>query len=60
MEVALRDGHEANRVVVLPGLNHFFQTAPTGAPREYGMIEETVSPALLDLVLDWIRGQILN
>jgi len=38
----------------LPGLNHFFQTATTGAPSEYLMIEETLSPAALKLISDWI------
>jgi pimeloyl-ACP methyl ester carboxylesterase len=31
----------------LPGLNHLFQTAKTGAPMEYAAIEETFSPAAL-------------
>ncbi|HEX4406141.1 MAG TPA: alpha/beta hydrolase, partial [Polyangia bacterium] len=38
----------------LPGLNHLFQTAKTGAPVEYGDIDETMSPAVLTLVSDWI------
>ncbi|HET6145974.1 MAG TPA: alpha/beta hydrolase [Polyangia bacterium] len=38
----------------LPGLNHLFQTAETGALAEYGKIDETMSPAALKLVSDWI------
>jgi hypothetical protein len=38
----------------MPGLNHLFQTAKTGAPSEYAEIEETMSPAVLTLVSDWI------
>jgi uncharacterized protein len=38
----------------MSGLNHLFQTARTGAPSEYGEIEETISPAVLTLVSDWI------
>jgi pimeloyl-ACP methyl ester carboxylesterase len=38
----------------MPGLNHLFQTAKTGSPAEYGEIEETMSPAVLTLVSDWI------
>ena len=30
------------------GLNHLFQTATTGSPDEYGRIEETISPAVLE------------
>jgi fermentation-respiration switch protein FrsA (DUF1100 family) len=38
----------------LPSLNHLFQTAKTGGIGEYGLIEETISPAALDVVTDWI------
>ena len=41
----------------LPGLNHLFQTAKTGAPSEYGTIEETLSPALLSAVGDWVGAR---
>ncbi|NNK49142.1 MAG: alpha/beta fold hydrolase [Gemmatimonadetes bacterium] len=55
VEEALREG--GNRDVtaeVLPGLNHLFQTAETGAPTEYVRIEETMSPAALVRIADWI------
>ena len=38
----------------LPGLNHLFQHAKTGLIGEYGVIEETISPEVLDLIRDWI------
>lgn len=38
----------------LEGLNHLFQTATTGAPGEYGEIEETIAPSVLQRVGDWI------
>jgi pimeloyl-ACP methyl ester carboxylesterase len=38
----------------MPGLNHLFQTAKTGALAEYGRIEETFAPAALDLMTEWI------
>ncbi len=41
-------------VVKLAGLNHFFQTATTGAPSEYGEIEETIAPSVLNLMAEWI------
>jgi pimeloyl-ACP methyl ester carboxylesterase len=37
----------------LPGLNHLVQTAVTGAPQEYGLIEETLAPSALGLIVDW-------
>jgi hypothetical protein len=40
----------------LPGLNHLFQTAKTGAPSEYQTIEETFSPAALKVIGDWIAA----
>ena len=47
-------GNRDYTVEELPGLNHFFQTAETGAPLEYGKIEETISPIVLELVGVWI------
>jgi hypothetical protein len=38
----------------LPKLNHPFQHCKTGAPTEYRRIDETFSPAALDLIGDWI------
>jgi len=38
----------------LPGLNHLFQTAETGAPYEYARIEETMSPVVLERISAWI------
>ena len=39
---------------VLPGLNHLFQTAETGAPDEYARIEETMAPVALATIADWV------
>jgi alpha/beta superfamily hydrolase len=39
----------------LPGLNHLFQTAKTGATFEYADLDETMSPTVLTLVGDWIE-----
>lgn len=38
----------------LPGHNHLFQRAKTGLVNEYAVIEETISPEVLDLVRDWV------
>lgn len=38
----------------LPGLNHLFQTAQTGALSEYPALEETVAPAALSVIVDWV------
>ena len=41
-------------VVEFPGLNHFFQHAETGSPREFAKIEETLAPEVLSLTSHWI------
>lgn len=47
-------GNEDFEVRILPGLNHLFQHATTGAISEYGEIEETFAPQALELIGDWI------
>jgi uncharacterized protein len=52
---ALEAGGNRNfDLVEFPGLNHLFQTAKTGAPTEYGEIEETISPVVLERIAGWI------
>lgn len=58
IEAALKKGGNKNYTILLmPGLNHLFQTAKTGSPSEYGVIEETVSPTALQTISDWILKQ---
>jgi pimeloyl-ACP methyl ester carboxylesterase len=47
-------GNEDFEVDEMPGLNHLFQTANTGSPSEYGVIEETISPVALENISGWI------
>lgn len=44
----------------LPGLNHLFQPATTGSPAEYGVIETTIDPQVLDLVTSWITKRFVR
>lgn len=53
MRDALKDNPDAT-ILEMPRLNHLFQDAKTGAPAEYGRIEETVSPAALETVTKWV------
>ena len=39
---------------ILPGLNHLFQECETGYVDEYGLIEQTLSPAFLEQVGKWL------
>jgi len=50
-------GNQHVEIDELPGLNHLFQTAKTGAPSEYSQIEETMSPVALDKMASWILKQ---
>jgi fermentation-respiration switch protein FrsA (DUF1100 family) len=47
-------GNSDVQVKEMPGLNHLFQTATTGLPAEYAPIDETMSPAVLSLIGDWV------
>lgn len=51
---AALQGNPRATIVELPSLNHLFQTAKLGAPAEYGEIEETLAPAALKMIADWV------
>jgi fermentation-respiration switch protein FrsA (DUF1100 family) len=52
-------GNSTYVVEELPGLNHLFQTATTGSPSEYSKIEETISPAALELIGNWMKKNVI-
>jgi pimeloyl-ACP methyl ester carboxylesterase len=59
VEQALAEsGNPDVTVSVLPGLNHLFQTSDTGAPTEYATIEETMSPASMEMIAEWIEARV--
>lgn len=39
-------------------LNHLFQESATGLPSEYGNIEQTISPVVLEEITTWLKAQI--
>jgi fermentation-respiration switch protein FrsA (DUF1100 family) len=55
IRLALQDNPRTT-VKEMPGLNHLFQTAKTGAIGEYGEIEETFAPAALETISAWIKA----
>ncbi|MFB6342134.1 alpha/beta hydrolase family protein [Saccharicrinis sp. FJH62] len=58
IESALKKvGNKNVTVKELPGLNHLFQHSETGNPTDYGKIEETFSPAALEIMTNWIKEQ---
>ncbi|MCL1669928.1 alpha/beta fold hydrolase [Elizabethkingia ursingii] len=48
-------GNKDFEVLEIPGINHLFQTAKTGSPKEYEEIEETFSPKALEIMKNWIQ-----
>jgi len=58
IEQALKRGRNPDFTVrELPGLNHLFQAAATGAVSEYAQIEETIAPAALEEMSAWILAR---
>lgn len=47
-------GNRNYKIIEFPKLNHFFQTCETGSILEYGKIEETIAPIVLETISDWI------
>ncbi|WP_294307093.1 alpha/beta fold hydrolase [uncultured Chryseobacterium sp.] len=47
-------GNPSFKTEELPGLNHLFQEAKTGAFTEYAEIEQTISPSALNTMTRWI------
>ena len=47
-------GNTHFQINAFPELNHLFQTAETGVPKEYESIEETLSPVFLATLEGWL------
>lgn len=45
-----------NLIKEYPSLNHLFQHCTTGLPQEYITIDETISPEVLDDMVEWIKN----
>jgi hypothetical protein len=61
LEDAFKTSKHADWLVKeLPGLNHLFQTAKTGAVSEYAQVEETIAPAALELIGSWVSAHTLD
>lgn len=50
----LEGKNKRNKCVLMPGLNHLFQHATTGAGDEYYKIEETMAPKAMQTIAEWI------
>lgn len=54
--IAEKYGKTNMTICEIPDLNHLFQHCQTGAPTEYSTIEETISPAVLQMIADFINN----
>ena len=58
---ALRNGLSSDSkklIESVEGVNHLFQHCRTGAVTEYREIEETMSPSVIDTIIQWILFQV--
>ena len=53
-------GNRNYRIIEFPKLNHLFQTCESGSILEYGKIEETIAPVVLDTLSSWILETTTN
>jgi hypothetical protein len=59
IEAALRRGGNTDVTVQrFENLNHLFQHASTGLVAEYGTIEETFAPEVLEMMTTWLRERL--
>ena len=56
----LLDKHPDATIIDLPGINHLFQHAKTGAMEEYAEIEESFSADTLELIANWMLKRVGN
>lgn len=47
-------GNKRVEIHLVPNKNHLFQTTTTGKIEEYGELEETFSPEVLEIIKNWI------
>ncbi len=51
-------GNSSYSIDEIQGVNHLFQHAKTGNVDEYGKIEETMSPEVLERISSWIKKEV--
>lgn len=53
--ILTKNGNKDVKTIAIPNLNHLLQTATTGDEPEYETIDETMSPAALNIISGWIK-----
>jgi pimeloyl-ACP methyl ester carboxylesterase len=54
-EIVNGNGNENCTTKLFPGKNHLFQDAQTGSVSEYGKIETTIAPDVLEYLVNWLN-----
>lgn len=49
-------GNSLNSIEAVEGVNHLFQHCATGVATEYGKIEETFAPEVLEKIVAWVKA----
>lgn len=57
-EALSKNGNKKITTQIIPGLNHLFQSCKKCTVNEYGTLEETFSPAVLQIMSDWLKKNI--
>lgn len=57
-QVLKESGNQNYTIIEFPKLNHFFQTCDSGSIIEYGKIEETIAPVVVDTLSSWLKLRI--
>ena len=57
IEQALKQGQSAGyEIKELPGLNHLFQECKSCTVAEYGQLDQTISPVVLQIITEWMKA----
>lgn len=57
-EALLKGGNKKITTLTIPDLNHLFQTCKKCTIEEYGELAETFSPAVLEIISNWLKENI--
>jgi len=58
---SLKKGANKNvKIKIFPGLNHLFQHCTKCTVNEYGELEETFSPEVLQTINNWLQQNIVK
>ena len=57
-EAIIKNGNKDVETISFKDLNHLFQTCQTGSLEEYATIQESISPRVLNKLVDWLKEQV--